>query len=245
MDIPTLAIANAYTDSQRLAYVERTNPLTFDGNIAGKELDTSMEITMVRISDEVSDLNTVKKIVVMAHDGERMVAHEITEGFTVDDIGDGVYILFENGTPWVAISHNGTYVAYIGEETIVELYVSRVEFAETIHPIDPKYLPGAVLPVVEITSDLGWTDTQTKTALNDADNATLTSTAQTSRNCICAVPVMGMKLFMNLQLVDRGGADGSGYAYLGSAPITGASGFYIFLNSDDGTTWSAATLLTA
>lgn len=63
----------------------------------------------------------------------------------------------------------GMYVGCARPSGIREGATYTLEFPETIHPIDPKYIPGAVLPVVEIATDIGGTLTE----LNDFESARL------------------------------------------------------------------------
>ena len=60
------------------------------------------------------------------------------------------------GEPWLVISALGMGMAAVGfadpAENEKSHTVAVYELVETIHPIDPKYLPGVCLPVVEITS---------------------------------------------------------------------------------------------
>lgn len=169
MDLATLTMAKKYTDSQRLAYAsyETTDTIGFDGEIAdkatfpGEILETSG--TYVHVSDRVFD------------GGYARTAHIKTAGgliysttnLRVDKADDDTWLLF--GTAFsterlLALSFvsstaeqlgipAGTYV-WTGEITGTYCYLHSVYgyFTETIHPIDPKFLPGVCLPVVEVTS---------------------------------------------------------------------------------------------
>lgn len=53
---------------------------------------------------------------------------------------------------------------------------------ETIHPIDPKFIPGAVLPVVEITTELP--EDGTETALTEVESAKLEEANAMKMPCV-------------------------------------------------------------
>lgn len=146
----TLEEAKKYTDSQRLGYTE-PNVLTFDGNP-----DNIVNEYMVKISDNVYDLNSIVSITfqmgdktnkfdksVIIHNDELSVGTEEYPAM-VASFGDVVANILG--------IEPGTYFFYsVDPESNEKYYVSRVEFAETVHQIDPKFIPGVTLSEVTIT----------------------------------------------------------------------------------------------
>lgn len=135
-----------YTNSQRLAYIEPAKTLTFDGNSEDKE---TWDV-MVKISEQFIDLSNAVSITMVVG------GTEIQSTDIIAYADDGTVSLFSTKTEQMLaasihpdsdigldMGHSGTFV--VCEDMA---YVSRIEFAETIHPIDPKYLPGVCLPVV-------------------------------------------------------------------------------------------------
>lgn len=149
MDIIDILLGRGQS-GEKLAYTE-TKAFTYDGNYEGKEftnIDTSSYA--VRVGDAI-DPKTITKISgIMGGQMQEMSASDLT----IIDASYGYRIVANGMTLMVIVTSDtfvvpvGTYVAHadIG-------YVTRVEY-ETIHPIDPKYIPGAVLPVVELTTEV-------------------------------------------------------------------------------------------
>lgn len=133
--------------SGRVGRVEAPRVYTFNGNATDEE----MAKQAVKISDDTPFLSNVAKVLMTAREtGE---AEELPrELMTIYD-NETKSVAYVNGNAFLAVyrqSNNiehGLY-AFCGEGG----YVSRVEFPETIHPIDPKFIPGAVLPVVELST---------------------------------------------------------------------------------------------
>lgn len=134
--------AKAYTDSQRLAYTE-TKALTYDGNPDGKETCQmgNANTLAVRIGDIVDPYSITKLVGVMDGQTIELSANELT----IQE-GDNAIVVMGNGMQLVTIITKqtavilpvGTYVSHANFG-----YVSQIEY-ETIHPIDPKYLPAGV-----------------------------------------------------------------------------------------------------
>ena len=191
MDMITFAMLNGLKKSGGVGHVEPGMVLTFDGNTTGKEtfVDADMGFSLVKISDKVYDLSKVNKVVVTAtKTGE-------TTAFTPTVIkSPGVSMLDDNGQIVFAIASDGTneevsFLPSIGTWVSFtdEAYVSRLEFAETIHPIDPKFLPGVCLPVVEITSAVY--DGSANAVLTEGESAELDSACASSTHVIVNVPI--------------------------------------------------------
>lgn len=182
MDIPTLALAKAYTDSQRLAYVVPGAKLTFDGDITGKEF---LNETLVKISDVPVDLTSVTKCILTA-DPVIASAFGVPEnmeytgdGFTVSSVNilgiEAQQLSTAENMIAVSIPDHGLWgTVMLGtsmgfDEVDVAMWVSYIECAETIHPIDPKYIPA--MDSVTLNSPNG---TQFKITVDDTGALTAT-----------------------------------------------------------------------
>jgi hypothetical protein len=161
----TLKESKAYTDEQirmlsesgRVGRVE--NPaevLTFDGNTEGKFTLTLEGITFVRVSEKVYDLT---KATSMTIDGETVPLPISEFPMSTNEFKiDGILFIrviskeeVENLGGLEGVKA-GTYfcVAHDLEEGYPDVFVERLEFPETVHTIDPKFIPGVCLPVVEL-----------------------------------------------------------------------------------------------
>lgn len=140
MDLITLALAKKYTD-EKAGYSEQ-NVFTFDGNTDGKLVVNNM----VRVSTKKIDATTAVSVTGMAGGVEQTIEKE---NMTIED-----GVLSFQGLCFVLCSNGEDEEYPVGVYVLAteEMYVSRVEFAETIHTIDPKFIPGAVLPVVELST---------------------------------------------------------------------------------------------
>ena len=151
MGVLTLAMAKAYTDSQRLAYIETTEGLTFDGDRDGKESIGPC----YKISDVPINVDDVTEIAIRDNSSEVILSKDAFEinrafdnGITAisgrieSDSGsmEGVWVLSvgDNATFEGTSVAKGTYVCRAGSK----VYVTEVRgvVIETIHPIDPKYI---------------------------------------------------------------------------------------------------------
>lgn len=170
MDILTLAMAKAYTDSKQLASVEYAPRIEWDGNTAGKaEYYGYGEMGLFKVSDTPMDLNKLTRIVVSSQNGDNeafwqlgnanhgQIANYADPEWGVTGVGAYVYSVTEEFTYRYGFADHvvpvGLYVYSNGTE-----WVSLLQFGEdVIHPIDPKYLPegiGGGLPVVELSTTL-------------------------------------------------------------------------------------------
>lgn len=106
-----------------------------------------------RVTDKTYKVDAIKSITLRDTEEESTIA---PQGF-IDLKGDGsiyvesseaIFIVYkqaemEGGT----VLPVGTYFTHIESAEVLS-----IEFTETIHPVDPKYIPGAVLPVVELST---------------------------------------------------------------------------------------------
>lgn len=156
MDAVTLALAKNYTDSQRIAYTETAKTVVFPetvltfGNVEG------MNTGIVQLSDAlpVSGGDTLSVV----YDGTKYETAVIA--FPGDGLGEGGYLAeFGNlsiagmgndtGEPFMAMyTHqpvNAQFVLTVIATTADTSHtVTIYKETETIHPIDPKYLPEGV-----------------------------------------------------------------------------------------------------
>lgn len=136
MDMITLALAKKYTDSQRLAHITPGTKLTFDGNREGLEVFEDDE-SYVYISTNTYDLNCVESFVL--HIGN--VSGTVAKGdFYVEGVADAqeLFLTDEGITVPMVLSIQGMGTVILATDAS---YVSEITFAETIHTIDPKYIP--------------------------------------------------------------------------------------------------------
>ena len=144
MDMITLAMAKAYTNSQRLASVEPSKVFTYDGGEDAEFLYVgSGSLRVATLSKDSFDLSGIKRIKCkFASTGQEL---EFVEGdYTLIDFGEfkALQVSLGNQTAPVVFSHPmGGLYGYAQEGFG---YCSYVEFAETVHPIDPKYLPECI-----------------------------------------------------------------------------------------------------
>ena len=160
----------------QIGYTEPGAVLTFDGNDTDKE--TFMGL--VRISNKVLDLSKVTTITVSVREGG--TAEQVNSDILECVEGSGHSILMANSVIFAAVvtvededSLPGTYV--VSDENA---FVSRLEFAETVVPIKPEYLPGVCLPVVELRTAL----TEEGAPLTTEESAKLTDAASRKLPCV-------------------------------------------------------------
>ena len=154
-----------------VGYTEPGKVLSF--SVADSNDDGFIFGGCVKVTDEGVDLTTAKRVTVTPEQGgEASEVVELTE-FTVKHSTESGFI-----SDMLVANDDGEDfdVAWCVHETVCEIqkgtYLlitenTRLELDETIHPIDPKYMPGAVLPVVELSEE-------TCNALLVGETATLT-----------------------------------------------------------------------
>lgn len=184
MDLITLAMAKKYTDSQRIGYTERKELASFQLT-PNADIGMNMGVSMGAIGLEVGKTYTVTTdsgsytavckemsgTLLLGNANFMMDALDNTgETFCVVEMDDGA------GLMTVAMdANNGTHMT-----------VS----AETIVPIDPKYLPGVCLPVVKLTTVV----THGGVALNEEEIAQFEAVGAQSCIVKCALSYMEMEL---------------------------------------------------
>lgn len=198
MDLIILAKLNALKRGGGVGRTE-TQKLTFDGEIDGKPVLTDMlddptnAPVYVHISNTLVNAAGLKSLTLSGIDihGNPFEQSYAAADLKVEPIADGLTIIrgsafgelnSEAFDVWISSYPMdvglpaGTYVAYYGPEgTNIKMYVSSIE-TETIHQIDPKFIPGAVLPVVELETNIS--STGEFVALTESESALLNEVAQ-------------------------------------------------------------------
>ena len=169
MDMVTLEQAKSYTDSQRLAYTDvRAHYATFNGDLTGKETFSAELLnsfgTFVKLSnhcvtkDELKEIRTLERNNVI---GGQFTTYKLGEFDVIEDEFsisvislDGLplmLVFFENipvdDTTTLTAGTYGYYADYHGDNLDGDKFTCDITYeTETIHKIDPKYLP-------EVTAD--------------------------------------------------------------------------------------------
>lgn len=164
-------------ESGRAGYSEGGEVLTFDGDTSKKEVFAGV-FYAVKLTDKYMDLNQVDSITIIAGDE----SGTFTKPNIAVSVDSGIQVLnYEALIFLTAVAENipdigvtkGVYVV-LNEVEGLPCYATNVKFAETIHPIDPKFIPGVCLPVVELSTIITGGATFT-----DAENAALNEAAAT------------------------------------------------------------------
>lgn len=138
----TLEQAKAYTDSQRLGYTEPGKVYTFDGDTTGKVTFVSNGIQYVRIAQEHIDPENITRIVVSMYGN---IAEFGRGDFRIswNNRHDSYSVMIPSDEQEVTIifGYSKDPDMWIFADPNYNSFVVRVEYAETIHTIDPKYLP--------------------------------------------------------------------------------------------------------
>lgn len=149
--------ARRYTDSQRIAYIEPGKVVLPETTVSIKEQsDGNVGIIGGLESPVMVGIEEGKRYA-LSVDGllyyctpliEKEGDYEIRYIYTTMDTTDEAFLLltevYENGVPLEYATQVRASVA--GDRTIL------LSTTETIHPIDPKFLPGVCLPVVELST---------------------------------------------------------------------------------------------
>lgn len=147
MDVVTLAMAKAYTDSQRIGYTEPEKVLYWNGDTTNKEaFDASTDI--VRISAEYVDLSKVENLMVKIAENQTL---ETKATYAREYIEDDVYVdclmsALEPEYP-VLVGFPTDIEGFFGIYAVTNYPGYRFESATipgAVHTIDPKYLPSGV-----------------------------------------------------------------------------------------------------
>lgn len=170
MDIISMMMSK----SKPLAYTEKGKVLTF--YLKDLTEDSVIFQGLVKVTDDVVDLTKAKRAeITIEADGEAGEVLEFTD-FTIETVNESslhITCLNAEGDA-IAMCIHETFEGYQKGTYIVPVYAARIEFADTIHPIDPKYIPGAVLPVVELSTPLLYENGFLAT-LNESESSSIES----------------------------------------------------------------------
>ena len=222
--------ANKLKRSGGAGYTEKGKTLlTFDGDVSDKYVE---DVLGVKVSDATTDWSNVGIVEMTSGDG----VNSLTSGFTVETTefydllcSDGFPLAYSlpndvEGTP------KGTYVYYDGT-----YYVSRVATAETVHTIDPKYLPsgggGGGLPYVELETPIMLNDDGTgEGALSAEESAKLTEAFATSLPVVVKISFNSM---LDVTLVFNAMSLQGNSGLIGFVMIPGMISAFVGLMYDD------------
>lgn len=116
-------------------YTEPGKVVTWDGNM---DTATIVDDEVVLVSSEVYDLNAVTRIVLSNDDGEQLeFTPDDSDRWTIQK-GDGMQVICIDEIPFVGAMDG---IGVVATPPRASVFVSRIEFAETVHTIDPKFLP--------------------------------------------------------------------------------------------------------
>ena len=189
--------------------IEPGKVLTFNGDATGKYIYDYGSIDLVRISEAVIDLNAVTKVVLTVGGNNQ----ELTDISTaeLDENTDVIVAKMGEHAPTLVIvfkqdignEKKGVYFAYDPDGNLLgaPAWVSRIETPETIHPIDPKFLPGVCLPVVELSTAVD----NEQVELTAAETAQLASALETSDLAIIKTAIPTLYFPLLVQAVDSDG----------------------------------------
>lgn len=134
---------------------------TFNGDTTGLETGYYNGIQLVMLADEYFDPNTIERIAVSVGGS---VVELSKDQFWIEEVSDAIATAhvvlteFQGATVPIALiqkSNDGSQKSFsVLADPKYNAFVARVKFADTIVPIDPKYLPGVCLPVVELNANL-------------------------------------------------------------------------------------------
>ena len=145
---------------------------TFEGLVPG--------VTYALIATDAPSLTELTKAVGTFADGSKLEFSKEELRIEVTDAGEVAYATLNGMTMPLIIAGAGKMYVYSVEGVG---YGSRVEFAETVHPIDPKFLPeglGGGMPVVKLTTVLG----EEAATFTPEETAALMAVMETGMPCV-------------------------------------------------------------
>lgn len=129
------------------------NVYSFNGNTEGKTAIPVDGGQFVKISDDTPDLSEIVAVEAI-QDGTAITLSKeellYEQGESYQALYVGNIILVVSGS---AITESGLFFGMINEST----YLKSVTFPETVHTIEPKYIPNCI-PMVELTTELKETE---------------------------------------------------------------------------------------
>lgn len=151
MDIISMIMSQNRGNGKPIAYTEPGKKYTWNGDISNTEVNDSMGMPVYKISSDIIDPYKVSKVTLYIS-GQGEFVQDNKQFEIVDRTAEvGMYIItlgFSTGAGNILISVGGDnaiapvgiYLSYVEDNGVVA-YISGIELAETIHPIDPKYIP--------------------------------------------------------------------------------------------------------
>lgn len=185
MDVVTLSMAKAYTDSQRLAYTEGGKimwdvelvPMEGTGFTYFQESNTDQTVLSVGKTYTVTTDSGSFTTVCKEMSGVVFLGNGSILGITgVEDSGENFLVAVDEDHVMGFLDFNGG---------------SRMEIstAATIHPIDQKFLPGVCLPVVELSTKANIMEA---VYLSEADKTAMDDAWKKNTPCIISLGVGNM-----------------------------------------------------
>lgn len=198
-------VRESLEQSGQVGRVKKT-VLTFNGDRAGKTVVSDDYFTYVRLYSAVAP-ETITKAAVMTIGG----AVEYTaDAFTITELSGTGYAISINSMIGILVVPEdcdfaiaGTYAATNCDgapTTSTEFYTSCIE-TETIHKIDPKFLPGVCLPVVELSTE----PTTEGVELTAEENTKLNEALSQSPLVILQIPTSDFALVTTIVFSAYGG----------------------------------------
>lgn len=227
MDMITLAMAKAYSDSKG-GYSEPSKAYTYDGILEGKEyVEAQPGKILVKISDEICYYDTIESVSLTGEKGsgtlgkEKLVFEELDEAGNIAILCNGLELGTIVNETFADVFSPGIWVLYEVNELTGITYVSKIQLTETIHPIDPKYLPGVTIRMLESVLDFGEIDEHESGAyltlsdellaeLNTAPVAFMMRCKQT----INGAPIYATALFTPVELENVGAGYNSVFVFM-------------------------------
>lgn len=159
MDMITLAMAKSYTDSQRIAYEEPLKTLIdMDVTEGYNQCKNTVTVVVGQVySVTFNGVTYVCEMMIHDYGGKAIGNQSMLDG---PDTGEPFFAFFpddEGSYPTIMALENGRFTMTYSQ----------------IHTIDPKYLPGVCLPVVELSTTI-----ENDALLTDAENAALYAAAE-------------------------------------------------------------------
>lgn len=202
MDMITLAMAKKYTDEQRLGYsaYDIASEVHYNGVNEDKEIIPGEALGVsgayAYASPDVFTGGVPVKVVCVKGGVDLFEASNLR----VEVSNDGIWMLLGDifgENRMLALSFGNNVAQLIGVSAGTYVWREAINdkvcwagditgyFTETIHPIDPKFIPGAVLPVVELTTE----PTEKGAPLTEAESAMMDEAAAKGMPAVIKYPM--------------------------------------------------------
>lgn len=191
-DITTLTFDGDSTDKEVVYIGDNSIPFV---KISNGPIDTSCNLTVTYqyfsivagVSQDTVIVTHEKHDLIISQDIEQIEAILVPSPFVGAD--EPLPVIFSVTADVESFGlTRGTYVLNV-DMAIQRVYVSEIKL-EIIHPIDPKFIPGVVLPVVEITTAPN-EEPLNPVFLTSKENAALNEAAATGLPCVAIIKSMG------------------------------------------------------